>query len=244
MEFHFNCPNCAHPVVVGTYHVGLTISCPHCRVSVCVPDPNDQTEIFRPFTDDELVNCIQHFPAEVVEQILQIEPNDLCWPSQVFAAMIDSTLDSHLVDQSYEPSGASIFSSTSKTKRTIIAKQIEYFEIIEKILIAVEGSFRHAVYNHDIHSMRGFTDSLEGCLREVNEFCASLEKLTYPSKEPYEYLIQLMLGWKEELAYSLKTVAAALRSRAMLDPESARLNPVQVSLTPLSVYEFNEVLFK
>ena len=244
MEFHFNCVHCAQPILLSTDHLGLMISCPHCRSSFCVPDQidNEQT-IFQPFTDDEFIHSISHFSVDLITQIQQVEKNAFCWPSSVFALMVNHVLNNHLICQTYGSSGGSLFASSNKAKENIIAKQFEYFEILGRLMRAVDESFRFAVDNHDIYLMCKFTELLRAYLIELDQFFRSLETLDYPAKEPYEYLVDRMISWKDELCFSVKTIVAALHNRARFTPEQASLSTVQVSLTPLSIYEFNDVLF-
>ena len=245
MEFQFNCIHCSKPILVDTCNIGILIGCPHCQTNLYVPDKAvEEHDVFRPFSDDELMNCISHFPHDVIRQILQVEKNQFSWPLEIFAILIDSALKKHLSAQDFEPSGGSIFLSTNKGKKNFIAKQIEYLQIIEKISYTVDQSFRVAVENYDIQSMANFIDSFAVYLGELDKFFLSLKTLSYPSKEPFQYLIHLVAGWKEEFSYSINLVVAALRDRAKKDPENANLCPVQVSLTPLSSYEFNDILFE
>ena len=245
MEFQFNCIHCSKPILVDTSNIGILIGCPHCQTNLYVPDKTvEEHDVFRPFSDDELMNCISHFPHDVIRQILQVEKNQFSWPLEIFAILIDSTLKNHFPAKNYEPSGGTIFLSTSKGKRNFIAKQIEYFKIIGKISHAVNQSFRVAVENYDIQAMVNFIDSFAINLEELHKFFVNLETLGYPSKESFQYLIHLLVGWEEEFSYSINLVVAALRDRAKKDPENANLCPVQVSLTPLSSYEFNDILFE
>ena len=243
MEFHVSCPHCAQQILLGVNHAGQTISCPYCRGDLVAPEHVGQGYIFQPFTDQELMECIHGFPNELIEQINQVEKNDRCWPCEVFAIMMDSTLNNYLVHQNYELSGGSIFATSNKGKKNIITKELEYFEIIGRMLSKLDESFCAAVDYHDIYSMCKFTELLTEHLVQLDTFFKSLESLDYPAKDPYEYLVERMISWKDELTYSIKTMVIALRNRAKLDPEQAKLSTVQMSLTPLSIYEFNNVFF-